>query len=574
VKNERIIPTGGQASTVTCTLLVDGSEVPPTLEVLSIVTEREANRLPRARLVIRDGDIAAEDFPISNEKHFVPGRRLEIKAGHASEEKTIFKGIIVKHGIKVREQGSSELTIECLDAAVKMTVGRKSRFFIDKSDQEVLTEIIEEYSLTADVASTEFTHPQLVQYHASDWDFVLSRADANGLLVMVDDGTIAVQSPKLGGAADLSIVLGDTVYELDAQIDARHQFQSVRAHDWDYSSQQVVMKDGTAPTPNSMGNLSELDLAATIGLEAFELRHAGRLQDQELKVWADAQLLRSSLAKIVGHARILGYPDIKPGQLVEINGVGKRFSGKAYVGAVRHEIVGGEWRTEIQFGLSPERFARREGIIDVPASGLVPGLHGLQIGVATALEGDPDGEGRIQVRFPMIDPEDDGVWARWLCPDAGSDRGVFFRPEIGDELIVGFLSQDPRDPVVLGMVHSSQKPAPIPLSNDNHEKAIVTRGKMRVHFDDDKKVVTIDTAGGNSIVISDGDQAITLTDQHNNSIKMNSDGITLDASKITLKSKQEIEIDAGTNFNTQSGVNSEIKAGALLKVEGKQVMIN
>jgi uncharacterized protein involved in type VI secretion and phage assembly len=169
----------------------------------------------------------------------------------------------------------------------------------------------------------------------------------------------------------------------------------------------------------------------------------------------------------------------------------------------------------------------------------------------------------------MIDPAAEGIWARWVAPDAGAERGIFFRPEIGDEVIVGFLGQDPRHPVILGMVHSSQKPAPIPAKDDNHEKAIVTRSKMRLHFDDDKKTVTVDTPGGNSVVLSDDEQAITLTDQHGNRITMNSDGITLEGSKITLKSKQETVIDAGSELKAKSKAGTEIAAGAQLKVSGK-----
>ncbi len=567
--DERIIPTNGQASTVTHTLLVDGSEISPSVEVLSIVTEKEANRIPSARVVLRDGDAAAEDFPLSNGAVFVPGGELEIKAGYASDETTIFKGIIIKSGIKVRGQGSSALVVECRDAAVKMTIGRKSRYFVDKTDSAVLEEIIGGHGLDSDVASTDITHADLVQYHVSDWDYLLSRADANGLLAIVDDGSVAVQAPTLNGSAELSVLFGDTLYELDAEIDARRQFQSVRAYAWDHSTQEVLQKDGSAPSPTSaQGNLSESNLAAAIGLDELALRHTGRLDAQELKVWADAKLLRSSLAKIVGRAKIRGYAAVKPGHLVEVGGVGERFSGTAFVAAVRHEIVRGAWYTDVQFGLRPDAFTQRSDIMDVAAAGLVPGLHGLHIGIATKLEGDPDGEDRIQVRLPLVDPQADGIWARWLCPDAGADRGIFFRPEIGDELIVGFLNQDPRDPVVLGMVHSSQHPAPIPLSDDNHEKAIVTRSKMRLHFDDDKQVITIETPGGNTAVLSDDDQSIKLEDQHGNSVTLDSDGITLDGSKITLKAQQEVTIEAGTDLKAESGTNTQIKAGAQLQAEG------
>jgi Rhs element Vgr protein len=566
--DERFIAAEGRASAATYMLLVDGSELPPTVEVMSIVAEREVNRVPRAQLVVRDGDIAAEDFPLSNQDHFVPGKELQIKVGYGAQEKTIFKGIVIKHSIKVRSPGGSYLTVDCWDAAVKMTVGRKSRFFIEKKDSDVLNDILGEHGLEADVETTDVTHPALVQSHATDWDFTLSRADANGLLVFVDDGKVAVKRPQLDGAANLSILLGGTVYELDAEIDARHQLQAVQAYSWDYSSQEVISRDGEAPAANPMGNLNESALANVVGLDAFELRHTGRLEQGELKAWADSQLIRSGLAKIVGRAQIPGYADIKPGHLVDASGFGERFSGKAFVAAVRQEVTGGTWRTEIQFGLKPDRFARREGILDIAAAGLLPAVHGLHIGVATALEGDPDGEDRILVRLPMIDSEADGIWARLLSPYATDGKGMFFRPELGDELIVGFLDQDPRDPVVLGMVHSSRKPAPIALSDDNQEKAIVTRSGMRVHFDDEKAIATIDTPGGNSVVLSDDGQAITITDQHGNSLTMDSEGITLDALKITLKSQQEVKIEAGTNLKAESGANAEIKAGAQLKAEG------
>jgi Rhs element Vgr protein len=569
MNDDRVIPTNGQASAVTCTLLVDGNEVAPTVEVLSIVTEREANRIPFARLCFRDGDAAAEDFPLSNGTDFAPGKELEIRAGYATDETTIFKGLIIKHGIKVRARGSSALVVECRDAAVKMTVGRKSRYFIDKTDSEVMEQLIGENGLNADVVRTEVAHPDTVQYHVSDWDYLISRADANGLLVIAMDGTVSVQPPRLDGTADLAIRFGDTVYELDADIDARRQYRSVRAYAWDYSAQDLHQEDGSAPSSTSaQGNLTESDLSAVIGLEELALRHTGRLNSQEMKAWADAHLLRSSLSKIVGRARIRGYASVRPGQLIEVNGVGERFSGTAFVAAIRHEIVRGAWYTDVQFGLPPDWFARRTDIMEVAAAGLVPAVHGLHIGVATKLEGDPDGEDRIQVRLPLVDPRANGIWARWACPDAGSDRGVFFRPEIGDELIVGFLDQDPRDPVVLGMVHSSQHAAPIPLSDDNHEKAIVTRSGMRLHFDDDKRVITVETPGGNRAVLSDDEQAIKLEDQHGNSVTLDRDGITLDGSKITLKAQQGVAIEAGTDLKAESGTNTEIKAGTQLKIEG------
>jgi uncharacterized protein involved in type VI secretion and phage assembly len=89
-------------------------------------------------------------------------------------------------------------------------------------------------------------------------------------------------------------------------------------------------------------------------------------------------------------------------------------------------------------------------------------VQGLQFGLVTQIENDPDGEFRIQVRLPVIDLQSPGIWARVATLDAGQDRGTFFLPEIDDEVIVGFVNDDPRDAVVLGMLHRLPfRPAPI-----------------------------------------------------------------------------------------------------------------
>lgn len=568
MNDERVIPVEGDASVVTYTVLVDGQALPQTYEVLSIVTTKEVNRIPTARVVFRDGDAAAEDFEVSNTEDLVPGNEIEIQAGYASQEKTIFKGIIVKHGIKIGADGRSVLRVEARDETVKMTVGRKSNYFLDQTDSDVIEKLIGDSGLKADVEATSLAHKELVQYHATDWDFLVSRADVNGLLVLVDDGTVGVKAPVFSGSSDLSVVHGDTIFEFEAAMDARCQYETVTSYSWDYAKQEVLNKEGKAPAANGVGNFKEADLAKVIGLDELTLQHTGQVVDQELQAWADAQLVKSHLAKIVGRVKIEGYPDIKPGQLIELNGVGDRFNGTAYVTAVRQEIIDGAWYTQVQFGLPPDWFWQREEIVAPPASGLLPAIHGLQIGKVTALEADPDGEDRIQVRLPVLDSEADGIWCRVASLDAGENRGFFFRPEIDDEVIVGFLNGDPRDPVVLGMLHSSAKPAPITAADDNHEKGLVTRSEMKVLFDDEKSIITIETPGGHSVVIDDDAQAITLTDSHGNSITMDSEGITLDGSKITLNAQQEVSITAGADLKAEASANVNIKAGAQLKAEG------
>ena len=151
----------------------------------------------------------------------------------------------------------------------------------------------------------------------------------------------------------------------------------------------------------------------------------------------------------------------------------------------------------------PKWFSESTEVSSKPAAGLLPSINGMQVGVVSQLQDDPDEEDRILVQIPIINNAEQGIWCRLASLDAGDLRGFVFRPEIGDEVIIGFINDDPNDAVVLGMLHSSTKPAPISGSDDNHEKGLVTRSEMKVLFDDDKKVIEISTPAGKIITLDE-----------------------------------------------------------------------
>jgi len=579
--SSQTLPVSRNPDVVTFTLKVGGEEVPGQYHVLSILVQKEANRLPSAQLILKDGDPAQGDFPASSSGLFVPGKRMEILAGYHSDEKTLFEGIIVKHKLRTR-QGSARLYLECRDEAFKMTIGRKSRYFEEVTDSDVIETIIGEYGLSKKIESTEVQHQELVQYEATDWDFILSRADANGKICLVDDGRLIVKKPDLGQSPELTIQYGATVLELDTEMDARLQYEGVTAKSWGFADQEILEADGQAPNFEEAGNLSGSDLSSELGQPTIEMHHSGHLTSEELQAWADAKYLRSRLAKIRGRVRIEGYPDIKPGQLIKLEGVGDRFTGELFISGVSHKIQSGLWSTNLQFGLREEWFAEQFDISVRPASSLLPAINGLQTGVVTTLEGDPEGEERIKVRLPIIDPNGEGAWARLACLDAGDGRGAFFRPEIGDEVIVGFVNDDPRDAVVLGMLHSSAKPVPEGISDDNHKKGYLSREQLKLEFDDEKKAITIETPGGNSLVLDDDSGGITIKDQNGNKIVMDSSGITIEsASALTVKAAQDGTIEAlnltataQIGLKVEGSATAELSAGGSTTIKGGIVQIN
>ncbi len=578
---QRVINTARSADLVTTKILVNGEELSRTIQVLSLVVEKEINRIPTARLVIMDGDPAIQDFSVSNQDLFLPGKEIEIMAGYHSEEETIFKGIVVKHNLKIRP-GNSLLLVECKDLAVKLTIGRKSKYFYESKDSEILEEIIEFYGLEMEVETTNVQHKEMVQYNVSDWDFCVTRAQANGKLLIVDDGKITVQKPDIMQAEIETVAFGATLLEFDAEMDARNQFQKVTSYGWNFSAQELLEIEAVAPAVSLNGNVTVSGLAEVMNLENLELKNGGTLPDVELQEWANAKSLFNQLSKVRGRIKFQGIPAVKPNTIVKLEGVGDRFNGRAYVSAVRHQISEGNWTVDAQLGINPKWFSETVEINDLPAAGLLAAVNGLQIGIVTQLKNDPDGEDRIHVKLPMVDNSVEGTWARVSTLDAGENRGSFFRPEIGDEVIVGFINENPNNAVVLGMLNSSAKPAPLAASDDNHEKGFVTRSEMKFIFNDDKKSVILETPAGKKITVDEDAGMIQLEDENSNKVTLDSAGITLDsATDIFIKSTGDITLE-GTNvtitanaqFKAEGSAGVEVSTSAVAVLRGSLVQIN
>ncbi len=555
----RVLPTSQPTDRPSFTVRVDASDLPREYHVASVLVVKVVNRISSARLVLLDGDPSSGTFAASSSDLFLPGKRIEVLVGYHSSENPVFAGIVVGHAIKARQHRPSHLIVECRHEAVKLSVGRRSACFLATTDSDVLGRILDGYGLTKHVGTTTLQHQELIQYASTDWDFLVSRAEANGMLVFTNDGAVKVKKPDFTPSPVLTLTYGATLLEMDAEMDARNQYGTVESLSWDCAGQEMIVSQGDEPSPPHQGNVDASSLAQVVGLDAFRLCHGGRIKDGEIKAWADAQMLKSRLARIRGRVKIQGF-ELNPGDLVDLNGLGDRFNGTAYITGVRHEITAGMWTTDVQFGMSDRWFAEEIRTEAPPACGLLPSVQGLQIGVVTQLQGDPDGEHRIRVRLPVVDPQGEGVWSRIATLDAGDERGSFFLPEIGDEVILGFLNEDPRQPVVLGMLHSSAKPAPLDAQDGNPQKGFVTRSKIKIVVDDEKTILFIETPAGHKLVLDDDAGEILMEDSNGNKITMGSGGVT-------FESPADVEIKATGDVRIE-GVNIQTKASAQWKAEG------
>lgn len=574
----RTIPSRGAKDVVTTTVRIDGGDIPKTFEVAGISVFKGIGRIPFARIEIYDGDPAGQSFAASGNALFTPGKQVEILAGYRSQEDVIFKGTLVGQKIRIRKTGRGLLTLLCRHALYQATLTRRSRTWKDKTDAECITANFQEYSIATQAAAGGITHPAVFQHDASDWDFALIRARAAGLFLIPTDAGVDLAKPDFTQAPALTLQFGATVLELDAEFDIRDQPAACEATAWDPSSQAILEASGDEPSLPAAGNFSATDAAAIHGQD-LAIRHPGAIGEEELKEFATASLLFRRLAWIVGRVQCAGTPACLPGTLLKLEGAGDRFSGDLLVSAVRHTLSNGQWTSDIQFGIPKTGDEPASG---APAANMVPPTRGLHLGVVEAIESDPDGEFRIQVALPVLGEKTSPVFARLASFDAGEERGAAFFPEIGDEVVIAFLNDDPRHAVVLGSLFSSARAAPFSPADKNPEKGYYSRSKMKFTFNDETTELLLETPAGNSITLSEDKKSIEIKDQNGNKIVLDSAGITLESAKdLVFKAANDMNLsgvnvgaEASGQFTASGSAGAELSASGNTVVKGALVQIN
>jgi Rhs element Vgr protein len=546
-------------SICTVTVLSEGKAIDQAYGLLSMQVNAEVNRIPYAELVFIDGDVAKRQFTISDTAVFEPGKVIEIKLryeGNPGIEKTVFKGLVVMQEVNV-EQNSSTLTIVLKDAASSMTHGKNHRIFSDMTDADIIKKTLGFHKVSVkDIADTKPKHKLMVQYACSDWDFIVARAESNGLLITVQGGEISAQAIKSPGQPKVTLEYGiNEIYSFNIEANGEGQYIEISGNAWDIQQQKNIAVKKTGNLDLAQGNLKSDMLANMIGGKNYALLTSAPLVQEELTAWATGKLARTQLSLIRGCVAITGRGDIELLDAIEIKGIGQRFNGKALVTGIGHRVTAGSWITDIQFGLSDQWLLHNNEVNSLPASGLLPAISGLQIGVVANFKEDPDKELKIQITLPALDMDNQkNLWARIACPDAGKERGYFFRPEVGDEVVVGFVNDDPRQAIILGSLYSSKNVSPKRFGkpdDKNNARGIASKKGMVIGFDDEKTIVYIETPGKNTIMLDDDGKKVELKDQHGNSILMDQNGIT-------LKSAKDLKLEASGNVEIK-GAKVDIK---------------
>lgn len=197
---------------------------------------------------------------------------------------------------------------------------------------------------------------------------------------------------------------------------------------------------------------------------------------------------------------------------------------------------------------------------------------GITVGIVTDIK-DPDKKNRVKVRLlNRSDSVQETDFIRVMTPMSGKEYGMFFLPEVGDEVLVGFVDGDFSDPYVLGSLWNPKAPAPVTVQDGKNELRTVkskTAHKLEFNDGEEKPGLTLTTAQESRLEINDKDKFMTLTDKAGeNYLKIDINGgmVTLEAkTKLVLKcGGASIELDG-------SGGAITIKTSGNIKIDGQQV---
>ncbi|MBD2251980.1 phage baseplate assembly protein V [Nostoc parmelioides] len=204
-------------------------------------------------------------------------------------------------------------------------------------------------------------------------------------------------------------------------------------------------------------------------------------------------------------------------------------------------------------------------------------LYGVMIGIVTNNQ-DPENMGRVKLKFPWLSDRDESYWARVVTPMAGAGRGLYFLPEVEDEVLVAFEHGQVEFPYVLGALWNGVDKPPIDNKNGkNNQRLIKSRSGHTILLDDTdgvEKVIIRDRTSKNEIVIDSSQNAIAVNSEKN--ITLNTKGtITLKTSggdlvinckNLKIQAQETVDIQAQTQCKVQANTAMALKCLAGVKI--------
>jgi uncharacterized protein involved in type VI secretion and phage assembly len=341
------------------------------------------------------------------------------------------------------------------DRSHRLHRNRKTRTFQKMTTSAIVEKVVKEAGLSPRVDATTTQHEFVQQNNETDWEFLHRLASTLDYETFMEGGVLRFRKipvPYQAPSRPLELEYGENttngsavrLHSFFPRVTAAQQVEEVVVRGWDPKRKQPIV--GKAPVEQRG---SKIGISRREALKPFP-RGVVSVADAPVAADEDARGLASSIASYLGHGFVTafgvceGNPRVKAGAALKIKGLGAEFSGTYRCSATTH-VYGGGYSTSFEvLGRSPR------DLLDL-ARPVTRNTWGdtLVVGVVTNND-DPEKLARVRVKYPTLDDENEGAWARVVAVGAGPERGQLMLPQVGDEVLVGFEGGNPHRPYVLG----------------------------------------------------------------------------------------------------------------------------
>jgi uncharacterized protein involved in type VI secretion and phage assembly len=526
---------------------LNGSELAPDIAALLVeLRVRDSLRLPD-QAIVRLADPRLEHV---DQGLLTVGAKLEVlyAAPGASQSTSVFTGKIQSIELELVGDGAF-IAATAYEPAFKLHQNRRTQVFQNMTLGDVARKVISGASLTPAVdasGAADEPNPFLLQNDETDWQFLWRLASVLDYEVVGEDETLHFR-PASGGesAAPIALSAPDDLISFRPRVSGAQQVQSVVVRGWDVSNAAAIVASKPPPKADSTPQIDRSTIASAADAGTWTVG------DRTVLSQTEADALATSLASRLGNAWIeaegvtAGDPRIRAGSRVKVSGVGERFGGTYTITSATHQLLGGRGYTTV-FTISGRSSRTLLDLVDTTPATPAWGTSAV-VGVVAETQ-DPDGLGRVRVRYPALGDDAEGWWARIASPAAGQGRGLLMMPVVGDEVVLAFEQGDPRRPYVLGSVWNGHaKPGEQLVKND---------GSFVLASDHDITVIATEKASLQGKDISA--QATNQLQLKGATVSVQSDGsVTIKGSSITLQAEGSLSL----------------QAGGTVKISGAQVML-
>jgi phage protein D len=535
------------------------------LDSARVIVEESVHLPDMAILEFNDTD----DLTWSRRPEITPGSALEINfigQDGTEADDSAFIGEITAVESKFASEGSFKLIIRGYDRAHRLQRGRFTRVFQGDGDSDIATRIAQEVGLLTDVERTNGTHEYVLQDNQTNWEFLLERAARNGFEVQVKDRTLVFKPPPSTPRQHVELRYVDQ--ELDwfrATMTTGEQVNEVEVRGWDPLNKQVIV--GSATNPEGLPDVGESRNGGEMSQTAFQqqakmlVSHQPIYEQQQADQQAQSILNRMSGTFITIEGVADGDPRVQVGSEIELDSGADRFDGTYYVTNARHMYEDGDYKVQFEASTNPSDIV---SLLTAPKQTGMYVLTGVVDGVLEEDSGHPE-VGRVKVNLEVLGDSIQTHWCRVATPGGGNGRGIEFRPERGDEVLLVGPSMD--NLYVVGGLWNISEPSPLQRdavqNSEIVQRVIRTRAGHQILFDDsqaDMGITIVDQSGDNRIHIDSAGNEITIEAALNITITAGGD--------LKLEAQGNIDIDAGIDLTAKAQANASVEANAQAKLQG------